>query len=106
MTTETILSLTTLLPMKNIIRKLRKRDEVRVPRLVPKKAIWSHADDATLVRVLTAQAAAGNQADNNWKGMVWQACTTELAGSESQTWSGGVVPATAANGVWDMSDGL
>ena len=32
--------------------------------------------------MLTNQQAAGNQADNAWKGSVWQAASQELAGSE------------------------
>ena len=32
--------------------------------------------------MLTDQQAAGNQADNAWKGSVWQAASQELAGSE------------------------
>jgi len=47
-----------------------------------KNAVWSPADDKTLVDVLTEQQAAGNQADNNWKGVVWVAAALKLKGSE------------------------
>ena len=48
----------------------------------PKKAKWSTGDDNTLIEVLKAQQAAGNQADNNWKKVVWVAAEQSLAGSE------------------------
>ena len=47
-----------------------------------KNAVWSLADDKTLIKVLTEQQAAGNQADNNWKGVVWVAAAQRLEGSE------------------------
>ena len=62
-----------------------------------KNAIWSTADDTTMVQVLTEQQAAGNQADNNWKSVVWNACAEALSGSEDT--SGGA-PKTA-NGCKD-----
>ena len=37
----------------------------------PKKARWSSADDNTLVQILIAQQAAGNQADGGWKAVVY-----------------------------------
>lgn len=49
----------------------------------PKKAKWSIADDNTLIETLKAQQAAGNQADNNWKKVVWVAAQEALVGSES-----------------------
>ena len=52
------------------------------PKALPKQAKWSAADDSTLIQVLTDQQAAGNQADNTWKGSVWQTASQELAGSE------------------------
>ena len=53
------------------------------PKAPPKQAKWSTADNATLIQVLTDQQAAGNQADNAWKGSVWQVASQELAGSEA-----------------------
>ena len=65
--------------------------------MAPKKAVWTSSDDATLVQNLVEQQAAGNQADNNWKSVVWNACIQALAGSEDR--SGGL-PKTA-NGCKD-----
>lgn len=48
-----------------------------------KNAIWNTADDKTLVDILTEQQAAGNQADNNWKGVVWVAAALKLKGSKN-----------------------
>ena len=74
-------------------RKTRVKDASANPKAPPKQAKWSSADDATLIQVLTDQQAARNQADNSWKGCVWQAACTELAGSELH--SGGA-PKTAS----------
>ena len=48
-----------------------------------KQAKWSATDDATFTQVLTDQQAAGNQADNAWKGSIWQAVAQVLAGSKA-----------------------
>jgi len=48
-----------------------------------KKAAWNDADDKTLMDVLTEQQAAGNQADNNWKGVVWVIAALKLKGSNA-----------------------
>jgi hypothetical protein len=48
-----------------------------------KNAIWSTADDKTLIKVLTEQQAAGNQVDNKWKDVVWVAAALRLKGSEA-----------------------
>ena len=48
----------------------------------PKNAKWSSVDDSTLIMVLKTQQGLGNQADNNWKKLVWAAAVKELAGSE------------------------
>src|SRR5258708_6467658 len=53
------------------------------PKAPPKQAKWSAVDNATLIQVLTDQQAAGNQAENAWKGSVWQAASQELANSEA-----------------------
>jgi hypothetical protein len=48
----------------------------------PRNAKWAIVNDNTLITVLKAQQALGNQADNNWKKLVWAAAVKELAGSE------------------------
>jgi hypothetical protein len=48
----------------------------------PKCAVWCTADDVALVSALTAKQAAGNQADNGWKPVVWTAAAVALRGSE------------------------
>ena len=53
------------------------------------KAIWTLQDDTDLVECLTEQQALGNQADNNWKVVVWTAAAEQLMGSELK--SGGSV---------------
>ncbi|KAH9980720.1 hypothetical protein BJV74DRAFT_728984, partial [Russula compacta] len=50
-------------------------------------AVWCAADDAALVSALTAEQAAGNQADNGWKPVVWTAAAVALCGSELQSGS-------------------
>ncbi|KAJ8594106.1 hypothetical protein M405DRAFT_730329 [Rhizopogon salebrosus TDB-379] len=67
----------------------KKSSKHAKPKAPPKQAKWSSANDATLIQVLTEQQAAGNQADNSWKGCVWQVASKELAGSEAI--SGGAV---------------
>jgi len=67
----------------------KKSSKQAKPKAPPKQAKWSSANDATLIQVLTEQQAAGNQADNSWKGCVWQVASKELAGSEDI--SGGAV---------------
>lgn len=64
-------------------KKSCKKPTSTKPKAPPKQAKWSAADDTTLIQVLTNQQAAGNQADNAWKGSVWQAASQELAGSEA-----------------------
>ena len=54
-----------------------------------RKAIWTLQDDTDLVECLTEQQALGNQADNNWKAVVWTAAAEQLVGSELK--SGGSV---------------
>jgi hypothetical protein len=51
----------------------------------PKKAKWLSSDDATLIKTLQDEQEKGNQADNNWKKVVWTACEHALAGSELVT---------------------
>ncbi|KAG5649258.1 hypothetical protein H0H81_005056 [Sphagnurus paluster] len=46
---------------------------------------WTSADDATLINVLKDQQALGNQADNNWKAVVWTKAAKALARSEEKT---------------------
>jgi hypothetical protein len=64
-----------------------------------KNAIWSATDDKTLVDVLTEQQAAGNQADNNWKGVVWVAAALKLKGSEAIS-GGGPKTADGCDNHW------
>jgi hypothetical protein len=66
----------------------------------PKQTKWSPENSAELIRVLTEQQAAGNQADNAWKGCVWTAA--ELALRDSELISGGAPKdAKKCNGHWD-----
>jgi len=83
---ENTTPLGTVTPAKKSSKPKAKSTKPKAP---PKQAKWSAADDANLIQVLTDQQAAGNQADNAWKGSVWQAASRELAGSE--TISGGAV---------------
>ncbi|KAG6874441.1 hypothetical protein C0992_007716 [Termitomyces sp. T32_za158] len=53
----------------------------------PTRAKWSSADDATLIEVLKEQQARGNQADNNWKAVVWTEAEKALARSEERSQS-------------------
>jgi hypothetical protein len=53
-----------------------------------KTAIWTAADDTTLVHTLADQKAAGNWGDNNPKKKAWTACEEKLVGSEKR--SGGL----------------
>ena len=46
------------------------------------EAKWSGKDNATLIKVLTDQQAAGNQSDNGWKHIIWQAAMEKPAGSK------------------------
>ena len=64
-----------------------------------KNAIWSSADDKTLVEVLTELQAAGNQADNNWKGVVWVTAALKLKGSEAIS-GGGPKTADGCDNHW------
>jgi hypothetical protein len=66
---------------------------------LPKKAKWSSADDNALLSVLKAQQAAGNQADNNWKKVVWVAAEQALAGSEKLS-GGAAKKAKSCNDRW------
>ena len=66
----------------------------------PKQTKWSPKNSAELIRVLTEQQAAGNQADNAWKGCVWTAA--ELALRDSELISGGALKdAKKCNCHWD-----
>lgn len=77
--------------------KQRKPKPVAKP---PKQTKWSPENSAELIRVLTEQQAAGNQADNAWKGCVWTAA--ELALRNSELISGGAPKdAKKCNGHWD-----
>lgn len=54
-------------------------------------AIWTSADDETLVGVLKAQRTAGNQADNGWKKVAWTAAAAALVGASRggvKSWTG------------------
>ncbi|KAG6878668.1 hypothetical protein C0992_007736 [Termitomyces sp. T32_za158] len=51
----------------------------------PTHAKWSSADNATLIEDLKEQQACGNQADNNWKAVVWTEAEKALAGSEERS---------------------
>ena len=64
-----------------------------------KNAVWSLADDKLLVEVLTEQQAAGNQADNSWKGVVWVAAALKLQGSEAIS-GGGPKTADGCDNHW------
>ena len=61
--------------------KTHAKDASMNPKAPLKQAKWSSADDVTLIQVLMDQQG-GNQADNSWKGCVWEVVCTELAGSE------------------------
>lgn len=67
---------------------------------LPKKARWSTVDDNTLVDVLNTQQAAGNQADNSWKKVVWIAAEQALAGSENLS-GGAAKKAKGCNDRWN-----
>ncbi len=64
-------------------KKSCKKSKSTKPKSTLKQAKWSATDDATFTQVLTDQQAAGNQADNAWKGSIWQAVAQVLAGSEA-----------------------
>ena len=66
----------------------------------PKQTKWSPENSAELIRVLTEQQAAGNQADNAWKGCVWTAAEIALCGSELIS-GGAPKDAKKCNGHWD-----
>ena len=77
-----------------------KQQKPKPPPKPPKQTKWSAENSAELIRVLTEQQAAGNQADNAWKGCVWTAA--ELALRDSELVSGGVKKdAKKCNGHWD-----
>lgn len=77
-----------------------KQSKPKPPAKPPKQTKWSAANSAELIRVLTEQQAAGNQADNAWKGCVWTAA--ELALRDSELISGGAKKdAKKCNGHWD-----
>ncbi len=88
-------------------KSLRKSAEAQIKQRKPKAAAkppkqtkWSPENLAELIRVLTEQQAAGNQADNAWKGCVWTAA--ELALRDSELISGGAPKdAKKCNGHWD-----
>ena len=66
----------------------------------PKQTKWSPENLAELIRVLTEQQAARNQADNAWKGCVWTAA--ELALCDSELILGGAPKdAKKCNSYWD-----
>jgi hypothetical protein len=76
-----------------------KQQKPKPPPKPPKQMKWSAENSAELIRVLTEQAA-GNQADNAWKGCVWTAAELALRGSELV--SGGAKKDTKkCNGHWD-----
>ncbi|KIM79143.1 hypothetical protein PILCRDRAFT_10571 [Piloderma croceum F 1598] len=77
-----------------------KQSKPKPPAKPPKQTKRSAANSAELIRVLMEQQAAGNQADNAWKGCVWTA--TELALRDSELISGGAKKdAKKCNGHWD-----
>jgi hypothetical protein len=45
----------------------------------PSHCVWTDADDAILVRVLTEQKRLGNSSDNGFKRQVWVAIAAALA---------------------------
>jgi hypothetical protein len=80
--------------------KATKQRKPKVAPKPPKQTKWSPENSAELIRVLTEQQAAGNQADNAWKGCVWTAA--ELALRDSELISGGAPKdAKKCNGHWD-----
>ncbi|TFK86406.1 hypothetical protein K466DRAFT_600361 [Polyporus arcularius HHB13444] len=53
-------------------------------------AVWRSCDDAILVKVLKEQRDAGNQADNGWKQVAWNAAAAALVGGPGgvKSWTG------------------
>jgi hypothetical protein len=77
-----------------------KQQKPKAPTKPPKQTKWSPKNSAELIRVLTEQQAAGNQADNSWKGCVWT--VVELALCDSEFVLGGAPKdAKQCNGHWD-----
>lgn len=62
------------------------------------RAKFTAADDVIFVQVLKEQQAAGNQADNNWKGRVWTAVAAEL---NKQKGIGGLKNASGCKDHWN-----
>jgi hypothetical protein len=77
-----------------------KQRKPKAPTKPPKQTKWSPENSAELIRVLTEQQAAGNQADNSWKGCVWTAAELALRGSELIS-GGAPKDAKKCNGHWD-----
>ncbi|KAG5639913.1 hypothetical protein DXG03_002478 [Asterophora parasitica] len=69
-------------PTKKVpkVKKLDKKKSTHGPH-----AKWTSADDTTLIDGLKHQQAKGNEADNNWKAVVWTEAEKALAGSEEKT---------------------
>jgi hypothetical protein len=77
-----------------------KQGKPKAPTKPPKQTKWSPENSAELIRVLMEQQAAGNQADNSWKGCVWTAVELALCGLELIL-RGALKDVKKCNGHWD-----
>ena len=85
------------IPAKGPAKRVKKESKPAKP---PKQTKWTAANSAELVRVLTEEQAAGNKADNSWKGCVWTAAELALRNSELIL-GGAKKDAKECNGHWE-----